>query len=139
MDNPQFSVNGKIKDRESLLQLLKIRCKQDGFEDYSRSIEGYSISPKYGLVLYWAKPDTSPDGFVPFPSKLTPEAVMPIINAFLDDDTLQNEVDKMDEMYTNDSDVDNSRGWRIYCNDWGHIGDWSAFVAIKKVWLWYGK
>ncbi len=138
MNNPTFNVNGKIGDRKTLLQLLEIRCRQDGYGDYSKAIVGYSISKKYGIVLYWAKPSSGVDGFVPFPSKMSAESVMPIINSFLDDKDITNDTDGCDERY-DDGDVSNSRGWRIYCNEWGHVGCWEAFVAIKKVWLWSGK
>ena len=72
-------------------------------------------------------------------SGLNPDSVMPIINAFLDDDNLTNTTTD-DDVNPCDSDISVKRGWRIFCEEWGHIDEsWQAIVAIKKVWLWYGK
>ena len=37
-------------------------------------------------------------------------------------------------------DGSNSRGWRVYVGDWGHVGDeMYAICAVKPVFLWHGK
>jgi len=39
-----------------------------------------------------------------------------------------------------DHDGSNALGWRVYVEDWGHIGsDWGAYCAIKPAYMWYGK
>ena len=39
-----------------------------------------------------------------------------------------------------DHDGDNSRGWRVYNEQWARIGDLTySFVAIEPTWLWHGK
>ena len=39
-----------------------------------------------------------------------------------------------------DHDGSNGPGWRVYCEDWGHVATYSAAIcAVKPVWLWYGK
>lgn len=137
MNNPVFNANGKMADRESLLQLLELRIKQD-CPSNDRIITGYSISKTHGLILYSSDPST-PDGYVKFPNRLTVKEVMPIVNGFLDNEELTNDLSDWD-VNPKDSDVDCNAEWRIYCEDWGHIDHgWSGFVAIKKVWLWYGK
>lgn len=138
MDNPVFNVNGKMDDRESLHQLLDLRLKQHcPYND--RIISGYSISKKYGLTLHSSETSGMSNDYVKFPNKLTIKEVMPIINGFLDNKELTNELSEWDAE-PKYSEVDSKLGWRIYCEDWGHIGNhWSGFVAIKKVWLWHGK
>jgi hypothetical protein len=137
MDNQVFNVNGKTDDRESLHRLLNLRVKQHCFSN-NRIISGYSIHKDHGLILYSSEP-SNPDGYVRFPNRLTVEEVMPIVNGFLNNKELTNSLSDWD-VNPKDSDVDCYAGWRIYCEDWGHIdGGWSGFVAIKKVWLWYGK
>ena len=35
---------------------------------------------------------------------------------------------------------DNGKGWRLYCEDWGHVDhDHYAFAAVQPVWAMYGK
>ena len=39
-----------------------------------------------------------------------------------------------------DHDGDNSVGFRVFNEDWGHVaGDHSAFVGIQPVWAMHGK
>lgn len=39
-----------------------------------------------------------------------------------------------------DHDGDNGKGWRLYCEEWGHVDNESqAFVAVQPVWAMYGK
>lgn len=44
--------------------------------------------------------------------------------------------------YENEPDHDgcNERGWRVFNDAWGRVGDeHGAFVEIQPVWLMYGK
>ena len=39
-----------------------------------------------------------------------------------------------------DHDGDNGKGWRLYCESWGHVDDHSsAFIAVAPAWAMYGK
>lgn len=40
-----------------------------------------------------------------------------------------------------DIDGDVGKGWRCYCEDWGHVADFhaAAFVAIEPYWMMFGK
>lgn len=39
-----------------------------------------------------------------------------------------------------DGDIATSKGWRIFNDQWGRVGDtWYAFVAIQPAWMLYGK
>lgn len=39
-----------------------------------------------------------------------------------------------------DHDGDNGKGFRIWCDSWGHVNsEYQAFVAIKPEWACYGK
>jgi len=39
-----------------------------------------------------------------------------------------------------DHDGDNGKGWRVFCEGWGHVGgDYHAFVAIEPRYAMYGK
>lgn len=46
------------------------------------------------------------------------------------------------QRWDNDCDHDgsNSLGWRVFCEDWGHVGgEHGAIVGIRPVFLWHGK
>ncbi len=39
-----------------------------------------------------------------------------------------------------DHDGDNGKGWRLYCEGWGHVdSDYAAFLAVSPRWACYGK
>lgn len=39
-----------------------------------------------------------------------------------------------------DHDGSNGKGWRLFNDDWGHVGgSWQAIVAIQPAWAMYGK
>lgn len=39
-----------------------------------------------------------------------------------------------------DHDGSNGKGWRVYCEAYGHVGgQWQAFVAVQPAWAEYGK
>lgn len=39
-----------------------------------------------------------------------------------------------------DHDGSNGRGWRAYCEGWGHVdGEYQGFLAVTPVWAMYGK
>lgn len=38
-----------------------------------------------------------------------------------------------------DHDGDNGKGWRVYNENWGRVGSFYGFVAIKPAWAMYGK
>jgi hypothetical protein len=38
-----------------------------------------------------------------------------------------------------DHDGDNGPGWRVYTGNWGQVLDSDTLLAIKPIYLWYGK
>jgi len=39
-----------------------------------------------------------------------------------------------------DHDGDNGKGWRAYCQGWGHVdNEYQGFVAVNPAWAMYGK
>ena len=88
---------------------------------------GYRQDPEKGLVLYW----TSKAGMTPLPFAMDAGAVLPIIKGWLAEQDYGREPGH---------DGDNGKGWRVYNEAWGHIGnDWEAFLAVKPAWAMYGK
>lgn len=97
-----------------------------GFGGYRKAV-GYSINPDKGFVLYWSESK----GMVPFPVSMDAATVRPLISAWLAEQNYGREPDH---------DGDNKRGWRLYNEAWGRVGDESrTFLAVKPAWTMYGK
>jgi hypothetical protein len=129
MDNRVFNINGE--GDEMLKRVIKLAFEQSGFDECVAWWE----SNKYGLVLLW---HTSENSF-PMPSPLDAEQSAIMASAWLNGKFARNvELDDWDADM--DHDGDNGMGWRVYCEDWGHVGhDSRAIVAIKPAFMWYGK
>jgi len=135
-DNRLFSVNGRGK--EMLAATLAIAAQQHG--DRPDTFEGWIDDPKKGLILVWHAEPGKANKFI---SRLTASQVAEQVWPWL-------ESIKHVKPYTlellqwegnMDHDGSNSIGWRVYCEDWGHVGPASSYaiVAVKPVYLWHGK
>lgn len=130
-DNRIFSMNGC--DEDMLLDTLRLVFKQEECRD----CDGWSTTAEHGLVLL--KYTTNAPGEQKFPVPLTADQVFPMVAQWLKSDGAKNVVRRdFDAPY--DGDVANEPGWRVYCEDWGHVGDFTnALCAIKPVAVWLGK
>lgn len=129
MDNRQFNVNGSSFGM--LESTLKLALEQEG----GKKFNAWKVDPRKGFVLSWCYKE----GSNKFPVPLDVDSVAKIVWEWLKSDEAKSiEVTGWDE--DADHDGDNSVGWRVYCEDWGHVGgDYSAVCAIKRVYLWHGK
>lgn len=139
MDNRVFNVNGKGK--EMLQATLQLAFAQEGSKTTAKA---YYIDPKKGMLLLWSN---EPPG-VPFPAPLNADATTNVVWEWLQTNPEIEHESHWDQDY-NDSDVDTDLGWRVYCEDWGHVtigpshsslavGRY-AIVAVKPAYMWYGK
>lgn len=130
MDNRIFNVNGQSDGM--LLNTLQLVFAQTGLR--TKAV-GWSFDNKYGLVLYWSKTDS----ITMFPSSLTADQCVPFISAWLlSDDAKRVEKTDWDREITTDGST--SSGWRVYCENWGHVGgNHYSICAVKPVCLWHGK
>jgi hypothetical protein len=133
MDNRIFNVNGRGDDM--LLAALKLVFMQEGD---NTTCAGWEYNSVKGLVLVWSTDDSREDVH-PFPVPLTAEQCFPFVRAWLDSDQARMVQQKGWDAKT-DHDGSNGDGWRVYCEDWGHVGEnHYAICAIKPVVLWFGK
>lgn len=130
-DNRLFKVNGNGSDL--LLKTLKLALETSGF----KQIDSYRIDPIKGFVLQW---HCEKEKSIELKEK-TPEEVLPLIEEYLETDEADlTEKKRWESAFDDDGYVIDDPGWVVYCEDWGHIGaDHYAIVAIKKVYMWYGK
>lgn len=129
-DNRLFNVNGDSK--EMLGDALRLAFTQEGKNTTAVS---YIVDPKKGLILFWYT-ETGSNQFL---SKLKSDAATAIVWEWLQEQKPEN-FELGDWEYDCDHDGENSIGWRVYCEDWGHVANkHGAIVAIKPVYLWHGK
>ena len=128
MDNRVFNVNGRTKER---LQKTIALIMED-----KTGVEGWEVTEK-GFVLKWHIAD---DNCNKFPTPLESNIITDIIWGWLNSE--EGRKFKTISSWDHDADHDghNERGWRVYCEDWGHIGDdHYAICAIVPAYIWYGK
>lgn len=120
MDNFKFDMTSK--GASTLKAALAL------FNPPGRKVTGYSEEPGKKLVLYWS--NSSPKAVkLPFPMTLEQAA-----------DFAAGWLEHADYGHEPDHDGDNGKGWRLYCENWGHVdGDSYAFAAVQPVWAMYGK
>lgn len=129
-DNRIFNINGN--EDEHLLAVLKLAFAQKG-----TTCKGTFFDVNKGLILLWWC-DKGDKG-CPLPVPLTAEECFPIIKSWLKGEqaaSMKCEGWDADA----DHDGDNSMGWRVYCEDWGHVADISyALCAVRPAFMWHGK
>jgi hypothetical protein len=135
MDNRIFNVNGE--GDELLAKTLELAFIH-GNHGMARTAEGWSFTKKHGLILHWTIMD-NPKDVHKFPGQLSAEDCLPFVKAWLKSADAKT-VEKIGEDSDYDHDGSNHLGWRVFCESWGHVNsDWSAFIAIKPAYMWYGK
>ena len=131
MDNRVFNVNGS--GDQMLLAALQLVFAQEGA---SVRCKAWQVT-KQGLVLSWY-PDK---GTTPLPSSkgMTASEVLPMVLGWLSSvDLTDIEMEGWDRDC--DHDGENSMGWRVFCEDWGHVGsNHYAICAVKPAFMWHGK
>lgn len=138
MDNRVFNVNGSGK--AMLTEVLRLALWQHGGcrdSGRDRKADGYRMSNEDGLVLLWhVQPSKGDQKFI---TPLGAEALAEMVHEWLKTDEARS-IPHADWDVDCQHDGDNSEGWRVYCDRWGHVGGNSyAIVAIKHAYMWHGK
>ena len=90
-------------------------------------VTGYRADAEKGLILYWTESDRATA--LPFPMTLEQAA-----------DFAHGWLEHADYGSRPDIDGDSEHGWRLYTENWGHVGgEWQAFAAVQPAWALYGK
>ena len=132
-DNRVFNVNGC--EDEQLLAALKLAFEQ---RREGQTCKGWIFDKDKGLIFLWFCEDKEKQSFK-LPSKLTAEQCFPLVLGWLNSEMAgQMRYEEWDA--DADHDGSNSRGWRVYCEDWGHVGgNPYAICAVRPAFLWHGK
>lgn len=145
MDNRIFNVNGK--SLQMLVKTLELFVENDGHTYYGpmdekrKKFEGYTVDPKKGFILIKYGVDEK-YGQTKFPAPVSIEIAAGMAMAWLEsEDALKVPLEGWD--IDCDHDGDNSLGWRVSCENWGHIEANNhtiyAGVLISPAYMWYGK
>ena len=131
-DNKQFNVNG---DSEEMLgRALALAFEQSGIG--TTKARAWKLDEEHGLILV----RTLITKGTPFPCPMDAKAVLPTVMSFLQEQNENPTVECKDWDANADHDGSNSLGWRVYCGDWGHVGESRyAICAVKPAYLWHGK
>lgn len=130
MDNRLFNVNGS--GDEMLKAALSLVFNQEGIGTTCKS---WIQTKQHGLILLWIADKDSNE--LPVPTDA--ETVFPLVSKWLEGDFAK-EVILSNWCEDFDHDGSNSKGWQVYCEDWGHVaGNNYAICAIKPAYIWHGK
>jgi hypothetical protein len=124
-DNFAFDVSAET--REQFDHVMRLAFWQ------KREAVAYKVIPDKGFVLYWTwdEKDAPKQGITPLPYPMQWKAVADFIWGWFERTAYPKEPDH---------DGDNTKGWRVYNEAWGHVaGDWRAFCAVQPIWMMHGK
>ncbi len=127
-----FIINVVCEGKEMFWKAVEIAFKQNRPER-PQTATHFLIDPKLGFVFLWSDEGAAQ----PFPYPLHWEQA-----ADMAWEWLQRMDAKTFNEYEAAPDFDGSteRGWRVYCDFWGHVGELRyAIAAVKPAWAWYGK
>ncbi len=118
MDNLHVSVTSEGAD--ALLATLRLFNQ--------KAACGYRVEQKR-IIFYWAAADRK--DYHQFPFRMTIEQVAQFALTWLS---------QADYGKEPDHDGDNGKGWKCYCEGWGHVAsEYQAFAAVEPAWAMYGK
>ena len=99
-----------------------------------RKIESWKHSKTHGLILCWGNYNDN----IPFPSELTTDEISFIVWAYRN----SSEADGVQlKGWDIDCDQDgfNTKGWRVYVEDWNMVDGNDYAVVATPAYLWFGK
>jgi hypothetical protein len=137
MNNRIFNINGR--GQKMLADVLDLAMfHQHGCYEGNTQLtaSGYKFSRDKGLILLWHADTPGTHKFI---APLGAEALATTIMEWLKTEEASSV--KLGDWEMNlDHDGHNSLGWRVYCEDWGHVGgEHYAIAAVKPCYLWHGK
>lgn len=136
MDNRVFNVNGR--GHQLLSDCITLALDQGGYT----KLDGYRIEATHGLILYGHIPEGRKKEATRFLAPHTPSQVAPIVIDWLTAQFLSGMKFSVACNWDGDCDHDgsNSKGWRCYVGDWGHVADdWGVVCAVIPAYMWHGK
>ena len=120
-DNFRFDITAR--GHEALIAAMRIVALSN------QKFVGWATQHNEKLIVYWSLTDLK--DVDSFPSSLTIDGIVPIIEAWLGEAKFGPEPDH---------DGDNMKGFQIYNEQWGHVDNkWQACFAVRPKWIMLGK
>lgn len=138
MDNRLFNINGETE------QQLKLAIELALMNEYGNTVKitSYYYCSKKGLVLFDRDYRNKFSKFTNRMGVETPVNSDELFEIVLDYLKSEHAKNIETEEWEDDIDFDGSTslGWRLYTEDWGKIDGYDgSYLAVKPVYLWYGK
>jgi len=134
-DNRLFNVNGKSK--KLLKSAIKLAFKLESHNENGATAQGYVVDSKKGILLLWHADGIK--GAVNFEKPKGYRESCDFIIDWLKTPEAQS-IELNDWEADIDHDGSSDLGWRVYLEDWGHVGNnHYAICAVKPCYIWYGK
>jgi hypothetical protein len=132
-DNRVFDING-VDD----IHLKKAIELAFSIDSDNRMAKAYMVTEKHGLIFFAYKSDGVAANEFPVP--LDASEAFDFAKEWLKSNSAHSV--KLEGFFksTNDSDVSEDWGWRVYLEEWGRVDrHWGVICAISPSWIWYGK
>ena len=159
-DNPRFNISGR--GVEELTKVLELYEFLDGRGRHWRNPDkkyipwhGYTLHPNLGMLLHRYEDRENKGLYTPFPfgEGEKAETLATFFHNYSVSDKARiepfPEAKSYDpfECFRADAerdidlahDGDNDLGWRVYTGTWGQVLDYHTPLAIKPIYLWFGK
>ncbi len=132
-DNRVFNINGQGKEMLSLV--MQLAFHQAG----RREALGWMDNREKGLIFYGHQP-SNPGQWERLPVPFDCAACTELAWAYLSSELAWKAIQLEGWDRNLEHDGSNDRGWRVYCEDWGKVGESDdAIIAVTPAYLWYGK
>ena len=143
MDNRVLNINGPLKEHggdKLLEQALKVAFLQDGWGNEQKCV-AWVESVDYGLILLWSDYEGKSNKML---CPVSSAECVPLVQAWLESDfaTTVKPSARREDCWDGNADHDGSNGlgWRVYVEDWGHVGNFNAVIcAVRPAFMWYGQ
>lgn len=137
-DNRVFNVNGKGPELLAETIKLAFACSSSYSGITYDTCTAWKYKKDKGLILYSCFSDTDKD-INKFPGKLSYAAAANMVIEWLESkEAAATVLDGWDK--DADHDGSNSKGWRVYVEDWGRVGgDFGVICAVTPAFIWHGK
>jgi hypothetical protein len=131
MDNFHIDITSEGRDEFNMAVGLAMAHVPGG------KVVAYCMHPDRGMVLFW---DWDPKENGSFEGHPVQKLLYQMNAKALSDFAWGWLLGGSDYGEEPDHDGDNHKGWRVYNESWGHVGDcWRARLAIHPEWALYGK
>lgn len=133
-DNRIFNINGE--EDKHLEQAIKLAFHIQSNNEKGASAKAYIVMPTKGLVFLWYPTEDS----IAFPEPIYADEAYEFAKQWLSSRDAKHI--ELKEPWEGDCQHDGSNdlGWRVYVEDWGHVGsNHYSICAVKPCYVWYGK